>query len=106
MIVAELFADKNGVLTGFHISGHSMYDEAGKDIVCAFVSSAAYMAANTITDVIRANAKASARDGDMRVLVSPEDAHKCRDILEGLRLHLKNTQEQYPDYLQLILTEV
>ena len=42
----------NDRLTGFDISGHAMFAESGSDIVCASVSSAAYMAANTVTAVI------------------------------------------------------
>ena len=41
---------------GFCISGHAGAGSAGRDIVCAAVSSAAYMAANTLTDVIGAGA--------------------------------------------------
>ena len=45
-------------LTGFCIKGHStnnVDDEIGR-LVCAFISSAAYMTANTVTDIIKANA--------------------------------------------------
>ena len=83
-----------------------MMAESGQDIICAFVSSAAYMAANTITDVIHADAAAEADDGDMYVMVSPKDASLCRDVLAGLKLHLINTEEQYPNYLQVNYTEV
>jgi len=105
MIRAEFFADK-GVLTGFHISGHSGYDEAGKDIICAFVSSAAYMAANTITDIIRVTSQTDVSDGDMCVRISRKDAQRCKDILDGLKLHLLNTEEQYPEFLKVNISEV
>ena len=106
MIRAEFFADESGTLTGYHITGHAGYDEVGRDIICAFVSSAAYMTANTITEVIGANARAEAEDGEMTVMVDKNDAARCRDALEGLRLHLKNTEEQYPEFLNVIITEV
>ncbi len=106
MINAELFVSRGGTLRGFHITGHAMMADSGQDVLCAFVSSAAYMAANTITDVIHADATAEADNGDMYVMVSPKDAELCRDVLAGLRLHLINTEEQYPDYLQVNYTEV
>ncbi len=106
MINAELMSDQNGRLCGFHISGHAMMAESGKDVICAFVSSAAYMAANTITDVIGAKAEARASDGDMYVMISQKDTEKCADILAGFKLHLLNTQEQYPEYLKVNFTEV
>lgn len=106
MINAEIFITKDGNIRGFHISGHSEMDESGRDIVCAFVSSAAYMTANTITDIIHAQADAEADDGDMYVMVAKKDMLSCRDILAGLKLHLINTEEQYPNYLQVNYTEV
>lgn len=80
--------------------------EAGSDILCAFVSSAAYMAANTITEIIGADAQAADKDGDMLVRVKENEAESCRVVLEGLLLHLKNTEEQYPNYLKVTHTEV
>ncbi len=106
MIRAEFFADRDGLLTGYHISGHSGFAESGQDIICAFVSSAAYMTANTITDVMGIDAEAQVSDGDMRFMVAKKDAARCRDALEGLRLHLLSTEEQYPEFLKVINTEV
>lgn len=106
MINAEFFVDKNNDFLGFHISGHSGMAESGSDIICAFVSSAAYMAANTITDIIHAKATAEDSDGNMYVLVDRNDVALCQDILAGLKLHLINTEEQYPQYLQVNFTEV
>ena len=106
MIRAEFFITPDGLLSGFHIKGHSGSAESGRDIICAFVSSAAYMAANTITDVIGVNARAEDASGEMIVSVRKEDAARCSDILNGLRLHLLNTEELYPEFLKVIFTEV
>ena len=50
MTKATFYFDKN-VPYGFLISGHSDFAEEGYDIVCASISSAAYLVANTITEV-------------------------------------------------------
>ena len=105
MIKAELFVRKKKIV-GFRLTGHSGMDDHGKDVLCAFVSSAAYMTANTVTDVICAEAQASADDGYMYVRVSDSYADRCRDISEGFRLHLVNIQEEYPEYLKVMITEV
>ena len=106
MIKAQFFADRSGRITGFHIKGHSGLADSGEDVLCAFVSSAAYMAANTITDIINADAKAQASDGDMKVQVAKKDLDKCQVILAGFRLHLLETEKQYPENLKVINTEV
>ena len=106
MIRAEFFADRNGQLTGFCIKGHSMLAEHGNDVLCAFVSSAAYLAANTLTEISGVKAQAEADDGYMRVLVEENDRERSQDILAGLRLHLEETMKQYPENLKVIITEV
>lgn len=106
MIRAEFFVTSRQRLVGFHISGHAGYAVSGEDVVCAFVSSAAYLTANTITEVIGVSAQAEAEDGDMLVRISEKDAERCKDVLEGLKLHLLNTEEEYPDHVKVIITEV
>ena len=48
MIYAEFFT-RQEKLYGFKISGHAGYADKGEDIVCASVSSAVQLVANTIT---------------------------------------------------------
>ena len=45
------FTTEDDRITGFTVSGHSGYAEAGSDIVCAAVSAAVAMAEATINDV-------------------------------------------------------
>lgn len=104
MINTEFFT-ADGLLNGFKISGHSESAEHGQDIICAFVSSAAYMTANTITDVCGVKAYADAYDGFMELKVL-ESAANVQDILNGLKLHLTELSAQYPDNINVIITEV
>ncbi len=100
------FFSRNGRWYGFRISGHSGDAPAGESIVCAAVSSAAYMAANTVTDVCGCEASAEVRDGFLSLSVSEADLPRCQITLEGFHLHMKMLQEQYPDNIQLDYTEV
>ena len=34
------------------------------------------------------------------------DADRAADILNGFRLHIAGLQEQYPDFINIIITEV
>ena len=89
------FADKSG-LFGFEISGHSTEsckDTEGK-LVCSAVSSAAYMAANTISEIIGDVADTEVSDGFMRVIVK-DISESSRKVLEGLRLHISELSKQY-----------
>lgn len=106
MIQAELFVKSDGRILGFRLSGHAGMAEYGSDTLCAFVSSAAYMTVNTITDVIHADADVQADNGYMYVRVSDKDARKCSVLLAGFKLHLLAAEEQYPEYLKVFYTEV
>ena len=104
MICAEFFTEPDGELVGFQVSGHN--GEAGEDIICAAVSSPAYMTANTITDIIKADAQVTVEDGYMLVRVSPKEAKVCRSIFAGFKLHMLGLEEQYPQNINVSYTEV
>ena len=104
MTKATFYFDEN-VPYGFLISGHSGFAERGEDIVCASVSSVAYMVANTITEILKVNAEIKVNDGMMRLIVNKEQRHITKDILLGLKLHLEGLEEQYPEFIET-LTEV
>ncbi len=104
MTKATFYFDEN-VPYGFLISGHSGFAEDGEDIVCASVSSVAYMVANTISEILKVNAEIEVNDGKMKLIVNKEQRHITKDILLGLKLHLEGLEEQYPEFIET-LTEV
>ena len=100
------FLSKNESLYGFEIMGHSSIDcndDEGK-IVCAAVSSAGYMTANTITEIIGDGCDITVDDALMRIkVIAPSD--KTIAVLEGLKLHLTELSKQYSKRIK-ITTEV
>ena len=100
MIKARFFTEDN-LICGYEISGHSGSAEAGQDIICAFVSSAAYMAANTLSEIVGAEIEAEVADGYMNIRVVSE-LSEAQQILEGLRLHLGSLAGDYPDNIKVI----
>lgn len=107
MINAVFFITNSGSLVGFEIKGHSDRDFQGQDIICAAVSSAAYMTANTISDVIFAEADIhDNEDGFMFVRVSEKFFKDCHTVLLGFKLHMINLEEQYPNNITVNYLEV
>ena len=101
MTVVKFLADKNS-LYGFYISGHSTEncdDETGK-IVCAAISSAALMAANTVTDIIGDSAEAKVDDAEMLFEVKNPSLATIK-VLEGLKLHLVTLSGQYSNNIKI-----
>lgn len=105
MIRAD-FLVRDGALCGFRLKGHAGMAPAGRDIVCAAVSSAFYMAANTLTEVCGCRALLREGDGYLFCSVSGEDREKAQTVLRGLRLHAEGLRAQYSEYIQVFTTEV
>ncbi|MBE6832871.1 ribosomal-processing cysteine protease Prp [Faecalispora sporosphaeroides] len=106
MIQVLFLQQPDGELLGFHMTGHSGLAQEGSDILCAAVSSAAYLVANAITDVVQVKAELSVAQGDMSLQIPERAVFLCRTLLQGLRLHLTGLQEQYPDNIRINFTEV
>ena len=100
------FLKSDDIICGFEISGHSDFAEEGSDIVCAAVSSAAYMTANTITEILHIDADVTENDGFMSLSLSKGEAEKSAVVLDGLRLHLTALSEQYTKYIKVKISEV
>ncbi len=104
MIEVEFFRSE-GLFKGFTSKGHSLTAPSGQDILCAFVSSACLMAANTVTDVLNLSADAEAEKGFLRLEIK-DDPVSAQDILKGLLLHLNELQKEYPENIKVIISEV
>ena len=93
-------------ITGFSVSGHSGYAEAGADIVCAAISTAVTMAEATINDVCGAKAKVRVKEEDARITLtlptSCDEEETVQAVLSGLLLTLLNLREDYEDYIEVL----
>ncbi len=92
------FFKKRGNFTGFEISGHSGFAEEGADIVCSAVSSAAYMTANTLTEIVGIDADIKLNDGYLK-FISSDCSDTVQIIYKGMALHLNALAEQYYEYI-------
>ena len=105
MTRCEFFTEDDRI-TGFSVSGHSGYAEAGSDIVCAAVSAVVTMAEATINDVCGAKAKVRVKEEDARVTLtlpaSCDEEDSVQAVLAGMLLYLCNLRDEYPDYIEVL----
>lgn len=109
MIVAN-FLSKSGKLIGFKVCGHSDYDESGKDIVCASVSSAVQLVCNTITECFKSDAEISVDKVQGICLTLTEHSNSGDNssilLIEGLKLHLETLVKEFSGNIKVKITEV
>ena len=105
MIKCEFFTEDERI-TGFSVSGHSGYAEAGQDIVCAAISAVVTMAEATINDVCGAKAKVRVKDEQARITLtlpaSCDEEETVQAVLAGMMVTLIGLQEDYPDYIEVL----
>ncbi len=102
MITARFFYEEDDI-TGFEVRGHATADAGDETgmIICSAVSSAAYMTANTLTEVVGADAEVEADDGFLRLrLTSRVEASQA--VLEGFWLHMQQLAEEYKGRIKLL----
>ena len=100
------FFTENDRITGFSISGHSGYAEAGSDIVCAAISAVVAMAECTINDVCGARAKVRVKSETARITLtlpaSCDEEESVQAVLAGMMLYLCSLRDEYPDYIEVL----
>ena len=98
---------ENERITGFSVSGHSGYAEAGADIVCAAVSAVVTLAEATINDVCGAKAKVRVKDQEnaritLTLPASCDEEESVQAVLAGMMLTLCSMRDDYPDYIEVL----
>ena len=105
MIRCEFFTEDERI-TGFTVSGHSGYEDAGKDIVCAYVTAVVTMAEATINDVCGAKAKVRVGEDEARITLklpkSCDEEESVQAVLAGMMLTLCSLRDDYPDYIEVL----
>ena len=106
MTRCEFFTEDERI-TGFSVSGHSGYAEAGSDIVCAAVSAVVAMAEATINDVCGAKAKVRVKEREnaritLTLPASCDEEETVQAVLAGMLLYLCNLRDEYPDYIEVL----
>ncbi len=82
------------------ISGHSMYDEAGRDIVCASASSIVITSVNAILSFDKEALKYEEKNGYIKIDILKNNKETETLILNMITL-LKELEEQYKKNIKI-----
>ena len=103
MINIAIYKNAENLITGFQVSGHSGYAEAGSDIVCSAVSA---LVINTINSIEHFTSDQFRLDQDQETgyiefhVVSPISNHGSL-LLNSLALGLQGISDSYRKYVKL-----
>ncbi|MDE5556703.1 MAG: ribosomal-processing cysteine protease Prp [Ruminococcus sp.] len=103
MVHAE-FYQSDGLFKGFDISGHAGYAEYGSDVVCASISSAVQFAVNILAKFdCEPEMYMESNLISCRIIASEDTAHA---VLEVFRNHLVSILDEFPDTIEITISEV
>ena len=100
---------KDGIYTGFEVSGHAGYAESGKDIVCAAISMLVLNTINSIETFTEDgfSCEADPEIGRIKFQFETIVSKDSELLMNSLVLGLQGVQEEYgKEYMKLILKEV
>ena len=102
-MISIRFLGAKGLLEGFSLRGHGTSDEDDEfgRIVCSAVSSAVYMAANTLTEIVGADAAIN-DDGDEFYFRISSKLPESQVVLKGFQLHITELCREYPQNIEII----
>ncbi|MBQ9936814.1 MAG: ribosomal-processing cysteine protease Prp [Oscillospiraceae bacterium] len=104
MINARFF-EKDKKIVSFSISGHAGFEDYGKDIVCAGVTSAVMTVINGITECAKVPCDVKVLENEIICKVLEKDkTAEC--MLSSLKLQLEILSEQYDGTINITVTEV
>ena len=91
----------NKKYSSLQVSGHSNYDEHGKDIVCAGVSAIVIGGLNALTIEDKKNIFAEVKDGYVNIDVLDLNNDKLQLIIDVMVVQLKSIEESYKKYIKI-----
>ena len=83
------------------ISGHALYDEYGKDIVCASISSVSICTVNAIISINEKAIDANKREGELIININSFDDITSK-LIDNMFRCFKELEKQYPKNVKII----
>ena len=109
MISVDVLTDSEGNSRGIEVKGHAGYDEYGRDIICAAVSSLTLNMANSVEAFTEDGFDGSMdkKTGSFRFRFTGEISPESKLLMDSLVLGLKNIEDSYGDeYIRIRFEEV
>ncbi|RUS47661.1 ribosomal-processing cysteine protease Prp [Cohnella sp. AR92] len=105
MVTITIYRGRDDRIKRFSVTGHAMYDDPGKDIVCAGVSAITVGAVNAIEKLTGLVPEADMKSGWLSA-TAPQSEEAYRNdqvqlLLEGMIVGLESIVEQYRKHVKI-----
>ena len=108
MTMITIFVDNKQNYTGFEVSGHAGYAQAGEDIVCAAISVLVTTTINSIEEFTDDffGYEEDEKSGYMSFTLEETSSAEAQLLLRSMVLGLSQISKQYDSYCKMIIREV
>jgi uncharacterized protein YsxB (DUF464 family) len=105
MIRVTIKRKPDGTVESFRVKGHALYDESGKDIVCAGVSAVTVGTVNAVEALLGLELQVETKHGLLHVQVADSSDNalneKVQLLLESMVVMLKSIEQSYGAYIAM-----
>lgn len=95
MIQANLLLTKDRSPFGFRVRGHALFDEEGRDIVCAGVSAIAINTVNSLEILCHASVSLRQEEGFLEAVLAPPASEDSKLLLRSFGLGMEQIRKAY-----------
>ena len=82
------------------VQGHAGYDEPGKDIVCAAISTLSQVFVASVEELTAAQIKTAQTGGYMEIVIE-ESTERAQVLLDSFLLGCRMVADEYPEYVRV-----
>ena len=105
MIVAEIYTQADGKITGFSIDGHSNTAPRGQDIFCAGVSTVSQAAYICLADHLKRNFKSNFASGKLSLILNEPPDDLTEAVFQTMLIGIREIEKLAPQAVKLIVQQ-
>lgn len=99
-MIKVIVVKENDLIKSIKISGHALYDDYGKDIVCSAVSSIITTSINSILALDNEGIKYKSNKGNVEI-TDIKNTKEVTTLIEVMLKLLNELKEDYPDNIKI-----
>lgn len=103
MIVAEIYTQADGKITGFSIDGHSNTAPRGQDIFCAGVSTVSQAAYMCIAEHLKRSFKSDFASGKLSLILNDPPDELTEAVFQTMLIGIREIEKLAPQAVKLIV---